>query len=478
MACQLAAAWLSLNGTGSLKEKNKQELQQILLKDFDQLLGLEYPRPAAVEEEIQLFLASGRASESNLGRLQRRVEARLSSSQRSESNYTSRTDPSNYRSGSATARESSSRHREANKQLAGDPLASLGTVPEDELLRWSQVAKLAVKEAQLEQVHRKEAKKAAQKEMRDYLQQQIDHKTSKKKRAAEDERKFFEMQEAELERWKRDQTVQAEERLRKVQQVVKDREAQSEEVYRKREAEKEQKLEEDRRLVLRAAKEMQLEKEAAKERREQTKQAQIALVQEVGQDHEKKSEARQRRIQEEKQILQEYVDLLDKQEARSKAMKPKIRDQLPSAPARAKRKGEELYYDEDIVMKIHNEALARAEQAEVSKQAQLKMARHKNQDFLFQQIAERDEQKRLVQEQKGNLKAAAQAAAEEHRLTEKHHLSERRRKYLQYRLELEGQMRSRKTAPQTLEDQMSGAEKAINRRYVFQALQKTSEAQA
>ena len=148
------------------------------------------------------------------------------------------------------------------------------------------------------------------------------------------------------------------------------------------------------------------------------------------------------------------------------------------------------------------------------------------QDFLFQQIAERDscslahsqsskrvrahesasllqdQQKKLIQEQKGSLKAAAQAgsvqdrrskkdsplivhsagtvmqaAAEEHRATEQQQMNERKKKYLQsepgpgkmlatkmwckgryrprpvrYRLELEGQMRAKQTPLQSMED--------------------------
>ncbi|CAE7446098.1 Mns1 [Symbiodinium microadriaticum] len=433
MACHLASAWLLQNGAGSITEPKKQELRGILLEDFDRLLGLPGPRPAAVEEEIQLFLASGRASESNFGRLQRRVETRLAGSSRSESNYSHITETSLRPSGCVSARESSSRaFREVKREAAGEPATRpLSAVPEDDMLRWSQVAKLAVKEAQLEE------------EMQDYLKRQIDQKTSDKQKAAELEKKLFEVQQAELERWRKDQTVQAEERLRKVQQVVRDREVQSEEVNRKREAEKEQKLEEDRRLVLRAAQEIELEKKAAQAKREQTKLAQRALVQEVGEDQEKKNQARRRRIEEEKRALQEYAELLDKQEARSKATKPKIRDQ-----------------------------------ADLTKQAQLKLERRKNQDFLFQQIAERDHQKRLMQEQKGGLKVAAQAAAEEHRVTQSQQMLERKKRYLQYRLDLEGQMRTKQTTQHTLEDQMSGAEKAINRRYVFEALQKTSDPEA
>ncbi|CAE7680898.1 unnamed protein product [Symbiodinium necroappetens] len=118
MACHLASAWLLQNGAGSITEPKKQELRGILLEDFDRLLGLPGPRPAAVEEEIQLFLASGRASESNFGRLQRRVETRLAGSSRSESNYSHITETSLRPSGCVSARESSSRaFREAAPAL-------------------------------------------------------------------------------------------------------------------------------------------------------------------------------------------------------------------------------------------------------------------------------------------------------------------------------------------------------------------------
>ena len=58
---------------------------------------------------------------------------------------------------------------------------------------------------------------------------------------------------------------------------------------------------------------------------------------------------------------------------------------------------------QDIVMKLRKEALTREEQAEQNKQERLKMQRHQNQAFLFQQIAERDHQKRVAEETHGSL---------------------------------------------------------------------------
>lgn len=124
------------------------------------------------------FLASGRVSDANLRRLLRRAEARLVlSGVRSDAAY----------SGAATERSAPP----APPALAPAPAsARLPSVSEEELLRWSQVAKLAQKEVELEALQKREAKKHAQSEIRSYLQHQIDEKNAKKQKAAEDERKF------------------------------------------------------------------------------------------------------------------------------------------------------------------------------------------------------------------------------------------------------------------------------------------------
>lgn len=347
----LASTWLSEHGSGSLRGKDQESLRLALLRDLGHVLGCT-PRPV-VEREVDQFLASGRVSEANLRRLLRRTEARLAS----ESGYSNHTSVA---SGSQSARE---------------PRAP---VPE-ELLKWSQVAKLACREAELEVVQKREAKRVAQDEIRSYLQRQIDEKNWKKQKAVEEERNFCLLQDAELERWKRDQAQKAEERLQKVQQVLRDREAQSEEVYKRREAEREQKMDEDKRLVQRATREMEKEQAAVAARRQRNRLAQAAWVQEATESKQTGPAARQKRIEEEKQILQDYVELLEMQDKRRREAQPRIREQSPVLPPRVKRKGEELYYDEAIVQRIHKESLARAELAEKRKQERLKMQRFENQ---------------------------------------------------------------------------------------------------
>eukprot|EP00438_Fugacium_kawagutii_P013024 Skav214739 [mRNA] locus=scaffold3176:114189:115631:+ [translate_table: standard] len=465
MASELPVLWLSQDVAG-LARQATQDQKLALLDDLDKLLGVSGPRPPVVEEEVDYFLLKGRISNSNLSRLQRRLRARLGRdgcSSWSESSYSART---------ATDTPKDRLCSSARCRPEIPPAAHLQR--EDELLRWSQIAKLATKEAEIEKAQKKEAKQVAQKEMRAFLQLQVDQKNLRQKQAAEDELEFFQLQKADLERWKEEEVRQAQNRLQQMQLVMRDREVHTEEELRKREAERKRRSSEDRRLILRAAKELELEKQAVEEKRHERRQAHTALVHLEGLQ-EKKGKARAQRIAEERQFVEEYSKFLEAQEARSKASKPRIRDQTPAAPPRAKRKGEEVYYDPDLVMKIRNEAMARAEEAEVSKQEQLKMQRHQNQAFLFKQIAEREEsRKRDIEEQKNHQKAVAEAAAKEHEMAEKQRIQSLKMKNLEYRLELDRQISLKKMMQQVQEDQMSGAEKAMNRRYVLEAMEKTS----
>jgi hypothetical protein len=102
------------------------------------------------------------------------------------------------------------------------------------------------------------------------------------------------------------------------------------------------------------------------------------------------------------------------------------------------------------------------------------MERHLNQAFLFQQIAEREEsRRRFMEEQKDHQKAAADAAAKEYEMAEQQRIEQQKMKNMEYRLELDRQIHLKKMMQQLQEDQMSGAEKAMNRNYVMEAMKKT-----
>ena len=469
-----AVLWLSQD-VARLANKAPDELRLALLDDLDRHLDVAGARPPAVEEEVDRFLLGGRVSDSNLSRLERRLRARLAgSSGRSYSSYSART----ARTEGTEKSRGLSRIYTSRKETPGiqeSEAGDLQRVPEDEMLRWSQIAKLARKEAEIEETQKREARRIAQKEMRAFLQQQVDQKNLRQKQAAEAELEFFQMQKADLEKWKQDQITLAQNRKQQLQSVIRDREFHTEEALRKREAEQKRRSSEDRRLILRAAKELELEKRAVEEKRHERRRAHTALVQEALNNKKRSPEARAQRIEEEKQRLEEYSKFLEAQEARSKASKPRIRDQTPAAPPRTKRKGEEVYYDPEIVMKIRDEAMARAEQAELSKQEHLKMERHLNQAFLFQQIEEREmTRKRCMEEEKDHQKTAADAALKEHEMAEQQRIHLQKMKNMEYRWELDQQIHLKKKMQQLQEDQMSGAEKDMNRHYVMEAIKKIS----
>ena len=363
--------------------KTKEEVRGTLLDGLDRCLGCQGAKPNIVEEEVDHFLQRGRVSDSNLSRLQRRVQAKLGQGGRSACGSVS--------SYSARTERSRSSFVESPRSCAYDALVPLALpeegdkmprVPEDEVLRWSNLAKLATKAAQLEDAQKREAQRKAQQQMRACLQEQVEQKTLRQKKDAEDEMKFFESQTADLERWKQDQKKLAEERKEKMKQVVRDRKANTEEVLRSKEVERKRRSSEDRRLILRAAKEMELERQAVEERKHASQVAQSVLLQDIRAKKGPK-EARQLRIQEEKQALAEYSLLLERQEARSQESKPRIRDQNPAAPPQAARKGVELYYDPDTVMRIRNEALAREEQVDKEKEERQRTERQMNQARIF-----------------------------------------------------------------------------------------------
>lgn len=378
----------------------------------------------------------------------------------------------------SSARPSSNSHKVAGESLAGAVRrASLQAVPEEEanVCRWSEVAKFSRKLEEIEKVKQREATRNAQQQMRDYLQRQIEEKKSQKQRESEEERALFEHQEAELERWRTHQTAQQEEQRKRVMEVKKQREEQCATINHRREEERRLKLEEDQRLVQKAATDLERERKAIEDRKIESKLAQARLAKECLEGKASRADERTKRIEEERKKVEEYRDMLERQEARNKQVIPKVRSTLDTAPQPRRRRGEEIYYDEDLVMRQLLENKRRAEEAEREKIEKMKAERQSNQEFLFQQMAERDRKRHLDSEQKGSQKLAVQAAITDYLETERLKIEEKRNRNIQYRLELEKQIQDKKpiaARQQKLnEDEMSAAERAINRNIISQAVQ-------
>lgn len=287
-----SSEWLAQRDPRCLGKDDMAELRELLLRDLEDMTG---SRAADVQDEVNKFIASGRFTESNLARLQRRVRIRLGSKTARMGSRRSLGNPGDVvlQGGAETAREwpSNVGHRDRRRQGQKTVEQVEGTAPapksiafatapdisheqsskqtsaDDQSLRWSELGKLKEKEAEADQRRKKEARQNAQREMRDVLKKQMELKEAQKRREAEQEQQLNKLQEEELARWRHDQDTKHRNAIHKIKQIEIERHSQSEDTFKIREAEREMKLDEDRRIVLRAERELEQERRAQQEKK-------------------------------------------------------------------------------------------------------------------------------------------------------------------------------------------------------------------
>lgn len=463
MAQTLAAAWLVKHGQGSMNPEHHEELRSVLLRDFAAKGIADSVAAAAVRDEIDNFLKAGRVSDTNLSRLERRIMARAaggSMSARSEHAY------------SVAASELSASGRRVLGEAPCTARKNLSPCAEEtavDMSTWSQVAKYSQKLEEVDKAKKREAERTQQHRMRDALQKQVAEKKRHENMFKDEEQRMFQQQEDELARWRENQDNQKEAAMNKVLQVKKLREEQISRSTQAREQEQKQKLVQDQQLLQKAKVDLDRENARLSQRKDETKLAQAKLASEWQSGKMSRGDSRQVRIDDELKKVKEYIDVLDTQEERKKKVIPKIRPQPLEAPPASKRRGEEIYFDDDMFKQLVQEKDRKAEEAERDKVERLKVAKQLTQDFLKQQVAEREMQRRSDRDNKGNQRQAAQAAVAEHLQSEKKRSEDLRSRNIQYRDELQKQIDLKKSLVRVTEDEMSLAEKAINRRLLQEA---------
>lgn len=467
MALNLAD-WRSKFESSKLQSEAAEELRLTLLRDFGASGLSDAGHRAAVEEEVDRFLKAGRVSESNLSRLERRVTARLgggSMSSRSEHAY------------SVAASELSASGRRVlegpkSARLALPPVKEGGEAPEQELgnvSTWSQVAKYSQTLDEMDKSKRREVENLKKQKLRDALAQQVVEKKRNERIQKEEELRLFKQQEEELERWKQSQESKKDAVMKKVMQVKQLREEQISELVKSREEQQKQKLKEDNQILEAAAADLEREKALMLRRKADTKTAQAKLAADWQTGKLSRADMRQVRIAEEKLKVKEYHDHLDMQEARKKSVIPKVRPQPETAHPASKRRGEEIYFDDDIFQQRVQEQERKAREAEQAKIEKLKEQKHQTQEFLKQQVAERELQKRKDKDHVGTQRQVAQAASAEHQELEKKRVHDLRTKNMMYRDELQKQIDFKQNLVRVTEDEMSHAERAINKKLLKDA---------
>jgi len=514
---QLGAAWLHVHGQGRLQNEQKEDLRDSLLQEV-RGLGLGGPQLATAELEVERFLQSGRVSGTNLNRLERRVQqlqvgnsnalsARGSARSVSEfsrstaSALTSsrqqrlqRSTPSSARRARAcdTQVENLLRSMNAGTDAEGSDRPPLTPVLEGQqqqqqqqqqpiqpISTWSEVARYAQLVNEVEKAEKLQTKRSQQQEMRHELTLQMHAKEERKVLDKKEERKLFKHQEAEIERWKDSQSAQAYEARKKALQVEKERREQHAKTRDIRAEEQHQNEAVDRSLVQRAVRELDQEYTKMCEQKRDKLEANLKLVRSMQEEQRQKNEQRNLQVEEERRKVREYHQMLQEQQVSNQQYIPQLKTATEIVAPPSTYRGKETYSDAKMVQ----EGKQRMEQAEVAEKQRierLKAARHHTQEFLFQQMSERDLQKHQLKDEKTQAKTTAQEATLDYLEVERRKIAEQNKQNTNYRLQLEQQISAKKAAqqPKAAEDLMTHHERAINRRLLKESMEMKSRLQA
>merc|ERR1711959_520274 len=180
-----------------------------------------------------------------------------------------------------------------------------------------------------------------------------------------------------------------------------------------------------------------------------------------------KEEARMRQQELDMEAMKEYNRILDQQEemraqelqARMDKQKALMEKMKENVQKQQQKKGDE---DARRAAKQKEEADARAIEMERNKEAKLKEMRYETQNFLFKQMAEKDEKKEQALELKRLQAGILEADTQEYMQMEKQKSQDRRVRNVEHRILLEEQIADR-AAEVVRKYAMSGAEVKMNR---------------
>jgi len=468
-------------GQGKVKREQMEELRRSLMRDLEAKGLAEGPGTAvAVYEEVEKFLENGHISGSNLNRLERRVLRRVvpggSSSARGSRPATSEfTGPAGSRSaGSRTPGPFEAAHRLV-REGARTPMSARSCTPSSmagDDAKWSEVATYRKLMEEKDRVEARGKIRARQDAMRLDLERQMLEKEQKKVGFVEEEKQIFERQKVELKLWHEAESKVVEEQKRVASDVRKEREVQIAVVHAIREDEKQKKRLDEDLQVRRAEEKLEQERKVALAKKHLQRDAMQKLMADWAEDQKNRDAVLKLKAADEQLKASEYVKMLDVQEARNKKGIPVVRNPMGeyAPPNKAERRKKEQQ-EEAKMMILIRAANATAAEAELQKTEQKSKDRHSNQEFLAQQITERNAAKKVRNDELQRAKESVLAKTIEFKDEEKHRAEEQKRKNLKYRIELEKQIEGKKkiASPAYNSDLMSAAEVAMNRHLLQEA---------
>lgn len=477
--------WLSRKANGQLKfsaaaKEDVEELRDLLTKELRSLYQIDLE---TCDKEVDRFLSTGRASQSNLDRLERHVQARAAGAGSKAGSV------SGYSAGTGSVRSQMSRTNygaaytprlkpvREEKYEVGTPRSSMsmaGRSMAGEQSNWSHIARYA---KQLDDSD-KYRQKLGDKEMKNRMRAELDQQMQQKKAKQEDDKRleqehFFREQE-ELKKWNELQAEHSSKQKEKAARLKFERGQQMQADMQRKADEKAAKIQEDKEMQEKISIELQKEKEKAEQEKMSKKQEMAKTLEESQAERKHRSAQKRQEAKLEVELCRKHNAERDAQIAAEKEEKQKKDDDQKLELKKAKEQIEEAKKkkgeDNDaIAAKQKTEADARHMEVINHRTHTLKVARQQNQAFLFRQMDEKKEKIRQEKEVKDMWALVSQKEYQAHLQRENELSDERKQRYEYNNRELKQQMIERQGRNAIHPDVMSAHEMALNKQILGNA---------
>ncbi|CEM09639.1 unnamed protein product [Vitrella brassicaformis CCMP3155] len=487
--------------------QQREQLKDVLVTKFKQKYakataeaGIGPEVDKAINRQVKDFVENADVTKKNLNRLERRIEqdvktqvvgAPSAGAQPDEARDT-KTDITNV---SAYTNASRATHVDNLSQLSmfqqqkpgdgsavsgADVQTASGVRPVDALVDqfqdydWSRLDDYARYINEVESQKEKERFKVEQGRLKRDLDGQLEEKQAKKVAEKEEDMKFYHIQNENLERLKKIEVQKEEEFKKKTMKEKVDRDEQLALDNKRRKEEDEVRQKEEKQFLARIDKELQKEKKKEQAKKDNERHIIRKLMEENEQEQIEKARKKKEDQEADLRSMEEYVRILDQQEAaRESELKERL-DRQRNLMDRMKDtvvKMQENKAEEDArrAEKQRLEMEARQFEVELNKQRKLKQMTEETKRFLFQQMQEREDAKT---KEKELTKMRAQLLEEDLKdftEQERSKAESRRSMNLRFRKELEEQMDEKRRRKET---KMAPAEMKMNRK-LLEIVEKT-----
>eukprot|EP00931_Biecheleriopsis_adriatica_P115483 TRINITY_DN91271_c0_g1_i1.p1 TRINITY_DN91271_c0_g1~~TRINITY_DN91271_c0_g1_i1.p1 ORF type:complete len:577 (+),score=179.47 TRINITY_DN91271_c0_g1_i1:58-1788(+) len=346
------------------------------------------------------------------------------------------------------------------------PLVGQQSQPQAPGLEWSVLDKLSA------QLHKQDTASAKQKELelkkqlKADLDRQVADERLKQERAKEEEKNLHLLEAERTLVWAAQQEQQEKQRLDKIAATKKERDDQVALVRARKEEEKQREQQEAQSLISDLNRDLERDKHLAEERAKLRAQQQQQVLTESLQAAKHREEQQMQIAQQEKQSLEAYERLQQEREERKRQAASKEESKRKEIESNATARAQMYKKAADSTeAKAAAERAAKDKAAEEKEQAgkqKLENLRNSTQEYLLQQMKEKQVKKHMEAEKTriASQSLAAQVKSSEAQEREKN--EERRRRNLEHRSELERQMAAR-TRDKPNKEVMSECELRINK---------------